>query len=190
VSLVDSLPTQVTIVPGSITAGGSLSGRVITFASFNLNSGDSLIATYSVTIDTNITDGSVKVNRAHIRANGIDQLVTSSFSSYNRPVMSMVKTVNKSNAKPGDTLTYMVNFTNTGVATADSVAIGETTPLYTTYIHNTVVLNSHTTTDASDGDEVVVIYNTPTIGRGSMTIRVGRVAAGSGGTFQYKVLVN
>jgi uncharacterized protein YgiM (DUF1202 family) len=83
-----------------------------------------------------------------------------------------------------------VNYTNTGVSTADSVTVTETTPLYTTYVHNTVILNGSTKTDSSDSDEVIVIYNTPTIGRGSMSIKVGRVAASAGGTFTFKVLVN
>ncbi|MFI5252537.1 MAG: hypothetical protein ACHQQQ_08935 [Bacteroidota bacterium] len=189
VVIVDSLPTQITVVPGSITAGGVLSSTVITFAPFDLHANDSMVVSYRVTIDTTITDGAVKTNRAHIRGNGQDQLETSSFTAYDRPVMTLVKAVDKNNAKPGDTLSYTVTYTNTGVALADSVTVTDITPQYTTYIHNTVVLNNVSKTDASDADEVTVAYDTPTAGRGSIIINVGKLSAGHSGIYKFKVVV-
>jgi uncharacterized repeat protein (TIGR01451 family) len=183
VSIIDSLPEGITVVAGSITPGGSVANRVITFTTFNLASNDSTLLTYKLTIDSSIQNGVLHTNIATITANGARTQVTASFTPVNRPFMTITKNVNAPSAKPSDTLTYTATYTNNGTAVATVVIVTDAVPQYTTYVLQSVILNNVSKSDESDGDEVVV-------SGGIITINVGTVSPGQTGTIKYKVKIN
>ena len=182
VTVTDTLPTKMTVVSGTITGGGTLSGQVISFPLFNDPANKDSVFYYRATIDSTIKDSSIERNIVRISANGVNQLDTSSFRVLNRPVMTMSKTVDKANARPGDTLTYTVSYSNIGTGTATLVTIQDISPTATTYIANSVKLNGNAETD-NGGDGVV------TVSGATITINVGQVAPGKSGNIKFKVLV-
>jgi uncharacterized repeat protein (TIGR01451 family) len=184
VSVVDTVPLSLTVVPGSISGGGVLAGRIITFAPFTLIPGDSVKLTYTVTIDTSIQDQSSVNNIARITASGIVQLVNVAFTASNRPIMSMTKTADRLTPLPGDTVLYTIAYSNIGTGTATNVAIIDTISNTTSYVPQTVSLNNIPQTDQADGDEVVVSAG---VVRVSLNVDL---KPGQGGTVKFKVRVN
>lgn len=56
-------------------------------------------------------------------------------------IMPVAKTVDKTTASVGDTLTYSITFTNTGTASADNVAITDPIPAGTSYVAGSTTAN-------------------------------------------------
>lgn len=183
VAVVDTVPSFVSVVGSSISGGGVLTGNIIAFSLFNLPADDSLLLTFKITIDSNASDQTSIQNVARIAANGAVQLVSVSFVVTNRPVMSLIKTVSDYMPGVGDTIEYMINYTNEGQVPAKDVVVTDTIPNHTTYIPETVELNGISQTDASDGDEGFA---------DGAIIRVtlsGYVTPGNGGNVKYKVKI-
>jgi uncharacterized repeat protein (TIGR01451 family) len=183
VSVQDTVPTGITIVPGSITGGGSLTANIITFTAFNLAVNDSLILQFVATIDTTVVDSSSVTNKAVIAANGVTQLVSVSFTASNRPVMTLAKTVDKTTPTVGDTVTYTISYSNVGTGKAASVVVTDTIPAHTTYIPNSVLLNGSSQTDIIDADPTQVVGVL-------ITVNLNNVAVGQNGTIKYKLKIN
>jgi uncharacterized repeat protein (TIGR01451 family) len=66
-----------------------------------------------------------------------------------QPVLTVLKSADKSSVVPGDTITYTVIITNTGAGTATNVVATDPLPKYTTYVANSTRLNGITV--AGDG---------------------------------------
>jgi uncharacterized repeat protein (TIGR01451 family) len=183
VSVVDTLPSSVSAVAGSITGGGVLAGNIITFAPFNLPSNDSLLLTLNVIIDSTVIDQATVTNVARISANGVVQLVSASLTAMNRPVMVLAKIVDHYTPGVGDTVEYTITYSNIGVANAVNVSVTDTVPNHTAYVPNSVILNGAPKTDGSDGDEVSVAGVL-------ITVSVSQhIAPGQTGTIKYRVKV-
>ncbi len=88
------------------------------------------------------------------------------------PDISLSLAVDKSEAAPGDTLTYTLTYTNTGEGEANSVVITCPVPAYTSYVSG-----SATSGGAYDSTAKAVSWSIPT------------VAPGAGGTLSLKVKV-
>jgi uncharacterized repeat protein (TIGR01451 family) len=185
IAVKDTLPTGVTILAGTITGGGAASGQIISWPTFNLAVGDSATYTYKVQIDSTITSNVAAVNKAHVKANGVDQLLTASFTPVNRPTMTMTKSVSSTTGRmrPGDTLVYTINYKNIGTTTATFVSVSDPNPNNTTYVPESVTLNAVHKTDAADADEVTVSSNI-------IQVNVGTVTPGQAGTITYRVRIN
>ncbi|MFC2084624.1 hypothetical protein ACFLS9_06180 [Bacteroidota bacterium] len=183
VTVTDTIPSGVTLISGSISNSGTLSGGTISWSSFTIAGGSSKTLTYQVTVNSDVQDNSVQTNIANIFAGGGSQTLYSSFTAFNRPVMSMSKSVDKANAFPGDTLTYTIFYANNGTGAADFVNITDVSPIQTTYIPQSVVLNGVTKTDEDDEDEVTVVS-------AIITVNVGIVPIGGSGTIKFKVIIN
>lgn len=183
VSLIDSLPSGVSIMAGTITRSGSPSGQVITWPIFSLSVGDSSVYQYQVRIDSSIVSQVAAINTATIDGNGIRHQVAASFTPVNRPIMMMTKSANRSTAKPGDTIMYTINYSNVGTIPAALVTVTDAQPENTTYVSNSVFINSASKTDASDEDEVTLTGIT-------VQLNIGVVQPGASGTITLKVKVN
>ncbi|MFA6457467.1 MAG: hypothetical protein WCW40_11650, partial [Bacteroidota bacterium] len=183
VSVSDTVPQHVTILTGTINPGATVNGRVITFNSFNVAVGDSAVLTYQVQIDSSIINQVAAINTAVIRGNGDSAVVTASFMPINRPLMVMTKSANRSTAKPGDTITYTISYTNAGTMAADMVTVTDAQPVNTTYIANSVTVNAISKTDTADADEVTLVGTT-------VQLNIGIVQPGVSGTITMKVKVN
>jgi uncharacterized repeat protein (TIGR01451 family) len=185
VSVVDSLPPHVTILSSTLNPSGSVNGQVITFNKFNLSGHDSTTLSYKVSVDSSITNNVAAINRAHIVSDGVDQLVSASFTPVNRPTMTMTKSVSSTTGRmrPGDTLVYTINYKNIGTTTATFVSVSDPNPNNTTYVPESVTLNAVHKTDAADADEVTVSSNI-------IQVNVGTVTPGQAGTITYRVRIN
>ncbi|VAW89873.1 hypothetical protein MNBD_GAMMA18-777 [hydrothermal vent metagenome] len=74
---------------------------------------------------------------------------------------------------PGGTVTYTITVTNNGGTDADNVVLADAAPTDTTYVADSVTLNTVSKTDAADIDEVTVVA-------GVITVNVGTLASGGG----------
>jgi len=113
---------------------------------------------------------------------GLSRLVTASITVTSQPMATCSKSVNKSTAAPGDTLTYTVTYGNNGTDTATFLIISDTVPFETTYVPNSVTLNGVPKTDAADADQV-------TVSGSNISVSVGTVPVGGSGTFSFRVKV-
>jgi uncharacterized repeat protein (TIGR01451 family) len=76
---------------------------------------------------------------------------------------------------PGATLRYTIMATTTGSGIANNVVISDTVPLNTTYIANTLRLNSAAVSDVVDADAGDVGGTTP----GTVTVKLGNLTSAS-----------
>ena len=96
----------------------------------------------------------------------------------------LTKAVDKTTAKPGDTLTYTLAFTNQGTAALASLMVFDNTPAYTTFVSATAGtlpagLTLTSSTNPGAGNSGAVQWNFS-----------GSLAPGAGGTVQFLVKVN
>ena len=98
------------------------------------------------------------------------------------PVMTLTKSVTAQSGRtrPGDTLVYVITYTNTGSGSANQIVISDVSPTNTTYLANSVSIDNSANggtgsgalyvakTDATDGDEVGVSSGTITVSLGSV----------------------
>jgi uncharacterized repeat protein (TIGR01451 family) len=182
ISVTDTLPSGVVPVAGTLPSGATVSGNVITFLPFHLADDDSAQLSYAVVVDSSIQSQTPAVNRARLAAHGTWTLVSASFTPLNRPLMTFAKSVDRPTAKPGDTLTYSMSYSNIGTSVATMVIVTDGIPLETDYIGDSVTLNGVPKSDAVIGDEVVV-------SGGMVTVTVGTVLPGQSGTITFKVRI-
>lgn len=97
----------------------------------------------------------------------------SSGGSVSNPAMTVTMTVDKTSAKPGDTITYTLNYRNTGAGAATSVAVTAPVPSNTSY----------TSGSASSGGT----YDSATR---TMKWSIPSVSAGASGVLTFRVGVN
>jgi len=97
-------------------------------------------------------------------------------------VMTLTKSADKSQAAPGDTIRYTINYSNTGVVSASTVVIRDTVPSAVNYVAGSIKVNGTTKTDAADGDNA-------TVASGVITVSLGTVAAGANGTITFDATV-
>jgi uncharacterized repeat protein (TIGR01451 family) len=99
--------------------------------------------------------------------------------------MSMVKSVTAVGGRniPGAVLVYTITYHNGGTGSAASIVISDNIPDKTTYVANSVKLNTVAKTDATDADEVIV-------GSGTIVVNVGNVGPGASGTIEFRTTIN
>lgn len=102
------------------------------------------------------------------------------------PVMNLSKSVSSTNnrTRPGDTLTYVISYTNNGSGQANQIVITDVSPSNTSYVPNSVSMSTDNVTytaktDASDADAV-------TVSSGTVTVSVGNVGPGYLGDSTYR----
>jgi large repetitive protein len=101
------------------------------------------------------------------------------------PILALVKSVavvGGGQPVPGATLRYTLQYSNSGTGASQQSAVSDPVPANTSYVANSVVLNSATKTDASDADEV-------TVSSGTVNVNLGTVAAGFNGTITFDVKI-
>ncbi|MES2201669.1 MAG: hypothetical protein V4498_05410, partial [candidate division FCPU426 bacterium] len=67
----------------------------------------------------------------------IEKFFSNATPKTNKPFMTLGKQVDKLRADPGDTVTYTINYANSGTGPATSVVITDTIPAYTQYSSDT-----------------------------------------------------
>jgi uncharacterized repeat protein (TIGR01451 family) len=104
--------------------------------------------------------------------------------------VTMVKTASPSNPQPGDTVTYTIQYQNTGNDMAYNAVIKDAIPSGANYVSNSLLAgatagSATVRSDLADGDNAD--FNATTAG--SVTHTLGSVAAGASGVLIFRVTI-
>ncbi|MGN4558376.1 DUF7507 domain-containing protein [Bacillus cereus group sp. MYBK5-2] len=184
VTFTDPIPAGTTFVPNSVTvngtptAGNPSAGIPIN----NIPAGGSVTITFQVDV-TSIPAPPIASNVASFgyefqpapNAPTITRTTTSNIVNTDifTANVALMKTVNKTIATIGDTITYTITATNQAPLAANNVTITDTPPAGTTFVPGSVTVNGTSTTD------------NPATG-----INIGTIAANGNATITFKVQVN
>ena len=133
VTVTDEIPAGTTLVEKSITNNGVESNGTITWTDVEVKAGDTVEVSFKVTIN-NDTKTSVR-NTAVIDDNKPTEEVETKVAN-----ITGVKSVDKSTAKVGDTLTYTIILTNSGNADG-TVTVTDEIPTGTTLVADSITAN-------------------------------------------------
>ena len=133
VTVTDEIPAGTTLVEKSITNNGVESNGTITWTDVEVKAGDTVEVSFKVTIN-NDTKTSVR-NTAVIDDNKPTEEVETKVAN-----ITGAKSVDKSTAKVGDTLTYTITLTNNGNATG-TVTVTDEIPTGTTLVADSITAN-------------------------------------------------
>ena len=133
VTVTDEIPAGTTLVEKSITNNGVESNGTITWTDVEVKAGDTVEVSFKVTIN-NDTKTSVR-NTAIIDDNKPTEEVETKVAN-----ITGVKSVDKSTAKVGDTLTYTIKLTNSGNGDG-KVTVTDEVPTGTTLVADSITAN-------------------------------------------------
>ena len=133
VTVTDEIPAGTTLVEKSITNNGVESNGTITWTDVEVKAGDTVEVSFKVTINSD-TKTSV-TNKAVIDGNKPTEEVETKVAN-----ITGVKSVDKSTAKVGDTLTYTIALTNNGNADG-TVTVTDEIPTGTTLVADSITAN-------------------------------------------------
>ena len=133
VTVTDEIPAGTTLVEKSITNNGVESNGTITWTDVEVKAGDTVEVSFKVTINSD-TKTSV-TNKAVIDGNKPTEEVETKVAN-----ITGAKSVDKSTAKVGDTLTYTITLTNNGNADG-TVTVTDEIPTGTTLVADSITAN-------------------------------------------------
>ena len=135
VTVTDEIPTGTTLVADSITANGSYNeeNKTITWTDVKVEAGKTAEVSFKVTINSD-TKTSV-TNKAVIDGNKPTEEVETKVAN-----ITGAKSVDKSTAKVGDTLTYTIELTNSGNGDG-KVTVTDEIPTGTTLVADSITAN-------------------------------------------------
>ena len=133
VTVTDEIPAGTTLVEKSITNNGVESNGTITWTDVEVKAGDTVEVSFKVTINSD-TKTSV-TNKAVIDGNKPTEEVETKVAN-----IIGAKSVDKSTAKVGDTLTYTITLTNNGNADG-KVTVTDEIPTGTTLVADSITAN-------------------------------------------------
>ena len=122
-----------------------------------------------------------------VQYSGVTTVGTWSLSSTTVPNIVLTLTASAVNPVPGDTVTYTIAYSNTGDGSATNTVVSASTPLHTSYVANSVTVNSVSKTDAADSDGVTVSSGNIAV---NLATVVGTITPGANGTITYRVIIN
>jgi uncharacterized repeat protein (TIGR01451 family) len=136
--LTDPMPANTTFV--SATGGGTLSGGTVTWSLGTLNGGANGSVTLVVRVATPLNDGTVITNSGE----SLDSAQTTPVSAPNvqstvrsSPTLGLTLTDGPDPVQAGGTLTYTLNYTNTGSSAATGTTLSATVPSNSTFVSAT-----------------------------------------------------
>ena len=121
-----------------------------------------------------------------VQYTGVTTVGTWSLSSTTVPNIVLTLTASKTNPAPGDTVMYTIAYSNTGDGSATNTVVSASTPLHTSYVANSVTVNSVSEND-SGSPGISVSSGNITVNLGTI---VGTISAGGNGAITYKVIIN
>ncbi|UCC62723.1 MAG: DUF11 domain-containing protein [Anaerolineae bacterium] len=162
VVITDQVPANTTFASASPGHAGPDANAVITWTlPGSLPPGSSAAVTLSVQVDADLAIGSGLINTAWVTSTqgvGTSGTETTTIAA---PDIAVSKWATPAIARPGETITYLIVFTNTGGAAASGVLIGEALPV-------SVSLVTSQTTAASFVTGSTYAWLSPTVEAGSV----------------------
>ncbi|MFZ5915420.1 MAG: Ig-like domain-containing protein [Chloroflexota bacterium] len=129
VVLTDALPADVTFTGASPGYTGPDAQGVITWTLPDLNPGDSQAITLTTLVNTDLADETTLTNCAWITsAQGVGAAATET-TTVRAPDLTVSKSATPAIARPGETITYVIVFSNSGGIAASGVRLTDTLPL-------------------------------------------------------------
>lgn len=189
----DTLDTNLTFIAFTQNAGdtATVAGGVVevskTISTIGIN--DSLIVKFLVQVkNQTMANNTVIANEMCVISSKTADFCTSvSIVVTSLPSISLLKSVDNTEASPGDSLLYTLTYDNVGTADATLLVITDGSPDNTTYVDNSVVVNSVAKTDVADGDNVTVTVNGQSH---DISVSIGTVIPSGSGTITFKAVVN
>jgi uncharacterized repeat protein (TIGR01451 family) len=138
VTIVDTIDPDTTFVSAN-PAESSESGGVITWNLGDVDGLDSGTITVTVTVNVGVADGTILTNDVTLdyndaNGNGYPQESSTVDVTVTAPIMDITKTVGVFTADPSDSITYTIDWENTGTGQATGVTIVDTIDPDTTYL--------------------------------------------------------
>lgn len=131
--LVDTLPANTTFV--SASNGGTYDNTTnkVTWDLGTVNPG-SYTVTLTIKVAGSITNGTLIINTAVLTGGGVEMKTATQKTTINSgPILTIVKSVEKSPVYPGDSVNYIVTIKNNGSDTAFNLRLADTMPAGFTY---------------------------------------------------------
>ena len=100
----------------------------------------------------------------------------------NSPNLVLTLVQSSGNSPPGTVVVYTIDYSNIGNGPAANAVVDLPAPANTSFVADGVTLDGVSKTDAADGDEVTRSGST-------ITVDLGTVPAGAGGTLSYRVVI-
>ena len=135
VILSDPLNGNLNYVPNSCTGGCVVDNGTLTWDLGDLNGAGNGSFTFEAQIDSNTTQNSI-ANTATLTADSTTPRSQTSNVAILTSGLNFTKTAAQSDALPGETLTYTLNYANTGSAALTGAVITDTLPNDLTYVPN------------------------------------------------------
>jgi MSHA biogenesis protein MshQ len=194
ITVTDTLPAGLTYVGYTGTGWScSNSGQTVTCTRTDILASGS--SEPDITITVRATSAGSLTNTASVSSGAFDNVSSNNSASNTVTVgsttVTVVKSADKANASPGDTITYTMTIANTGTASATSVRAVDAVPAYTTYVANSTRLNNITV--YGDGTTSPLISGLLIDNNASRTAgaaATGTMPAGTSATVRYQVTVN
>lgn len=101
------------------------------------------------------------------------------------PVLTLDKEVDKTEAAPGETLTYTIDVINSGSGEATNINVKDTVPTNCTYVSGSMKIGGTAKTDASDGDGATFVSATSTL-----TFSMSSLSGGATVQVQFQVTID
>jgi uncharacterized repeat protein (TIGR01451 family) len=189
VTLRDAVPVQhVTFQSASGESAYDVASGTISWMLGTLAPGASGSATFTVTVNGFVEDGTIIENVGHISS---DQTAEAGSNVVHTSVLAPEVEFTKSAptvAARGQTITYTLSYENVGGARATGVTIQDSIPASTAYVAGSLAINTGsgwvTLTDADDGDQGAYIPPNLMIAPGVIP---GTIAAGEAGQIRFSV---
>lgn len=143
VILTDTLPAGVTFASASPGNTGPDAQGVITWTLPDLNPGESEPITLTVLVHTDLADETTLTNRASVTsAQGVGATATET-TTVRAPDLVVGKSATPAIARPGETITYVIVFSNTGGIAASDVRITDTLPVSVSLVTSQTISASY-----------------------------------------------
>ncbi|PNQ84997.1 DUF7507 domain-containing protein [Paenibacillus polymyxa] len=184
-TLTDNIPTGSALVPNSVVVNGTPAPGASPATGLSIGSiapGATTQTTFQVVITSvplppqltdqaNISFSFQPPDGRIVNGNVSSNIVTIPVSS---PNVQVSKSTSATDAVPGDTITYTITATNSGIAIVTDVRVTDTIPTGSSFVPGSVIVNGTTLPSAS-----------PVTG-----IPIGSIAAGASATVTFSVSVN
>jgi uncharacterized repeat protein (TIGR01451 family) len=134
----DTIPEHTTFV-SSTPNYNEVDGRTYTWNIGQVDGGDSGTITLTVKVDAGTTNGTILTNDVTLdyddaNGNPYPQESDSVDVTVTAPILTLSKTSNVAEANPGDSITYSINYENTGSGKATNVYVNDTIPNEVTFV--------------------------------------------------------